>query len=179
MDFWAQAIGIAAMVGNIISYQFKSKKTLLFIQFISASLFAVNMFMLDALMGGILNIVGMARALVYMNKEKIKIPIKLVNFIFIILYLTSYALAFTLFDTEPTTKNLIVELLPVIGTSVMTIAISGNDAKRIRLWGFINSPCWLIYNCFNFAIGGILCESISLVSITSAFIRIDLKGKKE
>ena len=105
MDFWAQAIGIAAMVGNIISYQFKSKKTLLFIQFISASLFAVNMFMLDALMGGILNIVGMARALVYMNKEKIKIPIKLVNFIFIILYPLSVLLFFVCYIAFSVTES--------------------------------------------------------------------------
>ena len=179
MEFAAQAIGILAMLVNIVSYQFKSRKNVLFCMFAGSTLFAVNMFMIGAVMGGILNIVGIARALVYINKDKLKIPIKLLNTLFILVYAASYALSFTVFNTEPILKNFILELLPAIGMSVMTIALSGNDAKKIRLLGFVNSPCWLIYNCFNFAVGGILCEVFSLVSITAAFIRIDIMSKKE
>ena len=62
--------------------------------------------------------------------------------------------------------------------TAMTIAFAGDNAKVIRLAGFINSPCWLVYNIFNYAIGGILCETFALVSITSALIRIDILGNK-
>jgi len=88
-------------------------------------------------------------------------------------------LSFALFGTELNPKNLILELLPVIGMSAMTIAFAGNNAKVIRLSGFISSPSWLIYNIFNNAIGGILCESFGLVSIISSLIRIDILGKKD
>ena len=175
----AQIIGIVAMGTNIISYQFKSRKMLLFFQFLGSALFAVNMFMLDATMGGILNILGVARALTYINKDKIKIPLIYVNSAFVLAYVSCYVLLFTVFGTKPTAINMISEILPVLGMSIMTFALAGDDAKKIRLCGFINSPCWLIYNCFNFAIGGILCEAFSLISITSAFIRIDIMGKKE
>ena len=63
-------------------------------------------------------------------------------------------------------------------TGAMTLAFAGNDAKIIRLSGFISSPCWLVYNIFNNAIGGMLCEIITLISIISALIRIDIPKKK-
>ncbi len=63
-------------------------------------------------------------------------------------------------------------------TGAMTLAFAGNNAKIIRLAGFISSPCWLVYNIFNNAIGGMICEIITLVSIISALIRIDIPEKK-
>jgi len=147
--------------------------------FAGSALFAVNMFMLGAVIGGIMNILSVARSVVYMKKDSLRIPIKAVTAIFIVAYLISYVLSFALFGTELNPKNLILELLPVIGMSAMTIAFAGNNAKVIRLSGFISSPSWLIYNIFNNAIGGILCESFGLVSIISSLIRIDILGKKD
>ena len=175
----AQAIGILGMCGIIFSFQFKSKNAILISQCLGAAFFSVNMFMLGALSGGIINIVAVIRAIVYMKKDSFKKHIALVTAIFILLYFVSYALIFTVFKMEPTPKNLIVELLPVIGMIIMTFAFAGDDAKKIRVLGLVNSPCWLIYNLFNLSIGGILCETFSLISITSAFIRIDMKEMKE
>ena len=179
MDFWIQAIGIVAMVLNIVAFQFKSKRNILLCMFAGSALFAVNMFMLGAVMGGIMNVLSVARSLVYMKKDSLPIQIKAVNAIFVSAYLISYLLSFTLLGTEPSARNLILELLPVIGMSAMTLAFAGNNAKIIRLSGFISSPCWLVYNVFNMAIGGILCETFGLVSIISSLIRIDILGKKE
>ena len=179
MDLFIQAIGIVAMAIIISAFQFKSKRTLLLLMCVGSALFSINMFMLGAMTGGLMNVLSVARSLVYMYKDKLPIRIKWVNAMFILAYLISYALSFTVFGTEPTVKNFILELLPIIGMSAMTIAFAGNNAKTIRFSGFINSPCWLVYNIFNNAIGGILCEVFSLISITSALIRIDILGKKE
>ena len=65
IEVTAQAIGIIAMAFNIFSYQFKSRKKILMAQLIGATLFAVNMFMLDAVVGGILNVSAILRALLY------------------------------------------------------------------------------------------------------------------
>ena len=97
--------------------------------------------MLDAVIGGIMNILGVVRALVYMKKDSLKIPVRVVNLLFICAYAVSYVMSFTVFETEPTLTNFVLELLPVIGMSVMTLAFSGNDSRTIRLFGFINSPC--------------------------------------
>ena len=179
MDFWAQAIGIVAMAFNITAFQFKSKRALLLFICVGSSLFSVNMLMLGAVTGGLMNILGAVRSLVYVNKDKLPISVKLINAMFISAYLISYVLSFTVFGTEPSARNLILELLPIIAMIAMTIAFAGSNSKIIRLSGFISSPCWLTYNIFNNAIGGIICEMFVLVSIISALIRIDILGKKE
>lgn len=178
MDFIAQAIGIVAMAANILAFQFKNKKTLIICQLMGSVLFAVNMFMLNAVMGGIMNILGIARALVYLKKDDLKIPIKTVNILFVFAYAIFYVMVFTVFGKEPTTTNIILELLPAIGSSAMALALSRNSTRAVRLCGFINSPCWLIYNSVNFSIGGILCEIFGLISVISSLIRIDILGKK-
>ena len=179
MDFWIQAIGIVAMATNVIAFQFKNKRTLLLCICVSSALFSVNMFMLGALTGGIMNLLGVVRSLVYVNKDKLPLPVKWVNVMFILAYLISYVLSFAVFGTDPTVKNLILELLPIIAMSAMTIAFAGKNARVIRLLGFVNSPCWLVYNIFNNSIGGILCETFALISIITSLIRIDILGKKE
>ena len=182
MILTAQIIGIVAMAANVIAYQFKSKRSIILCQLLGSTLFAVNMFMLGAVMGGLLNIVGIARALVYIKPERLKLPRIAINGIFMLLYIASYVLVFAVFGKEPTPFNLIVEILPLVGMGAMTVGLSLNGAKRIRICGFINSPCWLIYNILNFSIGGILCEVFGLISVTSAYIRLDRKknsGTKE
>jgi hypothetical protein len=61
----------------------------------------------------------------------------------------------------------------------MTIGLSMKDARAIRICGFVNSPCWLIYNCLVFSLGGILSEVLGLVSVISAYIRMDLKCRRD
>ena len=173
--FIAQSVGLLAMAANILAFQFKSRRNIILCQLMGSVFFAINMFMLDALMGGILNIVGIARALVYLKKDQIKIPIRWVTALFLIAYSASYVLVFTVFAKEATPQNLIVEVLPIIGMSAMTIGLSGTNAKRIRICGFVNSPCWLTYNSINFSIGGILCEVFSIISVILAYLRLDTK----
>ena len=125
--------------------------------------------------GCILNAVGIIRALVFLNKEKLHAdhPVWLAGFTAI--YILSYILAFTAFGKEPTPFNFFIELLPVIGTLATTISFRLTDAKSIRRYGLISSPSWLVYNCVNFAIGAIICEVLSLCSITIGIIRLDRK----
>lgn len=179
MQLVAQIIGIFAMAAIVLSYQCKNKHTLLWIQLLGNVLFAVNMFMIGAYVGGLLNTIAIVRALVYMRKERLKLPIPIVNGIFIFLYFVSYALVFTVFGKEFNLANAAVELLPVIGMTALTFGFAGSNAKAVRLCSLINSPCWLIYNSINFAIGGILCEVISLISLATAMIRLDCKKKSQ
>ena len=54
-----------------------------------------------------------------------------------------------------------------------TISYRLTDAKAIRRYGLISSPCWLVYNIANFSIGAILCEILSLGSIVLGILRLD------
>ena len=169
----AQAVGILAMVFNILSYQQKTRKMVISFQLCGATLFSINFFMLGAVVGGILNAVGIIRALVFLNKEKLHAdrPVWLAGFASV--YILSYVLTFTAFGKELTAFNIFIELLPVIGMVATTIGFRLTDAKSIRCYGLISSPSWLIYNIANLAIGAIICEVLSLCSIVIGMIRLD------
>ena len=96
---------------------------------------------------------------------------------FIILYILSYFSVFLIFKKEPTIFNIFIEVLPIIAMIVMTLAFSKQNATELRHLALISSPLWLIYNCFNLSIGGILCETFSIISVLSAIIRFK-KGIK-
>ena len=171
----AQAIGVAAMFFNIMSFQQKTSKGAIAFQLFGAFLFSVNFFMLGAVVGGILNVVATIRAIVYLNREKLKTDHIgwLIGFIFV--FVLSYIMSFTVFKKEFTLINALTELLPVIGMTAQTIGFRINTAKAIRRLGLISSPAWLIYNIYNFAVGAIICEVLSLGSILISMLRYDRK----
>ena len=175
----AQTVSIFAMAINILSYQNKKQKNIFLFQLIGSMLFAVSFFMLGAITGAILNFIGIVRALVFINKDKLRAdrPIWLV--LFTATFIGSYALTFTVFGKEASLFNLIVELLPVIGMIITTVSFQKKDARSVRAFGFVSSPLWLIYNVINFSLGAICCETVSLISITVGYVRFDMKKKKE
>jgi len=166
----AQAFGIAGMALNAVSYQAKSQRAIITLQFFGGAFFMINMFMLQAYMGALLNAIGVVRAAVFANKEKIK-NLKLCSSLFIFAFLLSYAAVFTVFQKEFILFNILSELLPLAAMTAMTIAFSLPSAQTVRRFALFSSPCWLIYNCINLSVGGILCESFSIVSAITALIR--------
>lgn len=177
LEMTAQGISIVAMAMNCLSYQQKKQKTVLVYQLIGSVLFAVSFFLLGAYAGALLNGVGITRALVFINKDKLhaRHPAWLIGYT--CLYVLSYVLVFTVFGKEPTALNLIIEVLPVIGMVVTTVSFRYTDARAIRRFGLVNSPLWLTYNLFSLSVGAIASELINLVSIIVGTIRFDLKKK--
>ena len=68
-EFIAQAVGICGMVMNILSYQQRSQKGILLMQFVGGCFFAVNFYMLGAMTGFLMNVIGIIRSFVYYNKD--------------------------------------------------------------------------------------------------------------
>ena len=173
----AQAIGIFAMAFNLLSYQQKTRKGAIIFQLFGTTLFTINFLMLGAMVGGLLNLVGAIRAIIFINKEKLRADHIAWQIGFIAVYFASYILTFTAFGKEATVFNLIIEFLPIIGMIATTISYRFSDAKSIRKFGLISSPAWLVYNIANMAVGAILCEVLSLGSIIIGIIRLDRKKK--
>ena len=174
-DIIAQAIGIVAMALNILSYQQKQQRNIIIMQFFGASLFAVNMFMIGATVGGLLNLIGAFRAIVFANKERFRADRIIWVHFFNLLYIASYVLTFTVFGKEPTWINFLVEFLPIVGMVATGIGFYLSKASTVRKLGLVSSPSWLVYNVFNMAIGGIICEILAMISIITAMIRLDFK----
>lgn len=177
IKFFAQMIDIGAMAFNILSYQKETRTGAICFQLVGASLFAIHFFMLDAVVGGMLNVIGALRSIVFLNKEKLHANHPAWFAGFTTTYLVCYILTFTLFSKAPTLLNLILEFLPVIGMVALTISYRLSDAKAIRRFGLISSPSWLIYNIANLSIGAICCEVLSLGSIIIGILRLDRSQK--
>lgn len=173
VELIAQTVGIAAMIFNILSYQGKKQSTVIAFQLVGGTLFAVNFLMLGAIVGGLLNIIGAFRAVIFLFKNKLKAD-RLPWFIgFIAIYLSTYVLNFTLFGKEPTAFNLIIEVLPVIGMISINIGFMRKNASDVRKCGLISSPSWLIYNVAVGSLGATICEILTLISILVGMSRND------
>ncbi len=175
LEYIAQAIGIAAMIFNTLSYQGKKQGTVIALQLVGGCLFAVNFLLLGAWVGGILNIIAVVRALLFLFKKQLKTE-KLPWFIlFLCSYITVYVLSFTVFGVEPTAFNFVIESLPVIGMTALNVGFRLKNASDVRKCGLISSPAWLIYNTVAGSWGAILCETFTLISIGVGMLRHDKK----
>ena len=176
----AQIVGIFAAAANILSYQCKDKKKLILMQLLGGSLFSINFLLLGAIMGAIMNVLAVIRAVLFINKEKWKIPDNLLVYGFIGAFLAAYVVSFTLLGTEPTVKNFILESLPVIGMTAITVSFKMKNATAVRFLALtLGSPSWLVYNIFAKSIGAIFCEAFSIVSVAIGIFRLDIKKAKK
>ncbi|MBR3593436.1 MAG: YgjV family protein [Clostridia bacterium] len=179
IEIIAQGIGIVAMFFNIISYQSKKQSSVIALQLCGGALFAVNYLLLGATVGGILNILATLRAIIFLFKKKLKADRLPWLFAFIACFIAVYVLNFTLFGKEPTAINLIIEILPVIGMTALSVGFRLKSAADVRRCGLISSPSWLIYNIYAGSWGAIICEIFTLASIFIGMLRHDKKPRKQ
>jgi hypothetical protein len=175
----AQIFGIFGMMMNILSFQRKEQKQIIFMQLVGSMFFAVNYLLIGAFVGALLNVSGIFRATVYYKREFFRADKIYWVFCFSAVYVLMYILSFTVFGTEVDLKNFAVELLPVVGMIITTISFYLGSAKKVRKIGIVNAPLWLTYNVINFTIGGIITESVSLISIIIGMIRYDIPEKEK
>lgn len=176
IEIIAQIIGIIAMMFNILSYQGKKQQTVMLLQLLGSAFFSINFLLLGAAVGGILNIIAVIRAVVFIFRDKFNADSSFWFAAFIASYIAVYILNFTVFGKEPTVFNLITELLPVIGMVAINIGYKLKDSAGIRKCGLISSPSWLIYNIAAGSWGAIICETFTLISIFVGMLRHDKKA---
>ena len=177
IEIIGQVIGIIAMAFNIYSFQFKTSNKVIVCQLFGGLLFSTSFFMLGSVTGGLLNAVAVLRAVVYRFEEKFHAKHIGWLIFFIALFVGSYVMTFTVFDTAFKFPHIVIELLPVVGMTASTISFRLQNAKAIRRYGLICSPSWLIYNIIGGAIGATICEILSLCSIFIGMWRHDFKKK--
>lgn len=161
----AQGCGILAMIVKIVSFQWKSNKSLNIAVGIASLLFALNYGLIGALASAGFNLINIFRAVAITNE-------KTHTNIFFGLTCALYAIitVFT-FDGWWTLVLLFSQIM-------MTHSLWYGNGVYIRGVQFlIGSPIWLINNSVvSFTIGGIACEVFTLVSIIISFIRYGKDG---
>lgn len=178
LPFIAQAVGIVAMFFFVFSYQQRQAKSIITWQMIGTLLFTINFLMLGEYLAAILNFIGFIRAVLFLKKDKLHTDCIGWLIGFTIAYLGAYALTFTVFGTEPTPINFLLQCCPVLGMFFQHLGLRHEDTRKVRSFCMVGSAAWLVFNCFAVAIGAILCETFNIISIAVAMIRFG-KEKKE
>ena len=162
-----QAIGFIGVAFFIASYQIKSNRALFLCQMIGCIIFCVQFFILEAYTGAISLIINIIRNLLLVKRKDWKWVDRRSTMLVILALLT----AMTIY-----TWNGAISLLPFISVAVTTIGYWSNNAQKIRLSQFIGSPCTLLYDVLIRSWGGVLSETITLVSIIVSVIRFGWKN---
>lgn len=161
-EFVVQAIGFVGVAFFIASYQIKSNKALFLCQMIGCLIFCVQFFIMGANTGAVSLIINIIRNLLLVKRKEWKWVDRKSTMLVILALLTTMTIY---------TWDGIISLLPFIMVAVTTIGYWTNNAQKIRLSQFIGSPCVLLYDVLIRSWGGVLNETITLLSIIISVIR--------
>lgn len=159
-----QLIGILGMAANFISFQFKKHKHILLFRTINEALFILQYFLLGALSGAFLNIVGCARNILF-TKQVAKGKSTLATSII-------FSILFTMFGIL--TFDGVKSLMLILAKVLSTVAYGNKNTTIIRTVSFLTHISYLFYNIAVFSLAGAISDGILLVSLGIAIVRFDL-----
>ncbi len=162
-----QILGIFALLVESLSYWFKTKKKMLFIQIIADIFFILHYLFLDAVVGCAMCIVALMREILFYfskNKKQEQIICK-----FIILM--CFALGIFTYKT-------FLGVFPIAAAITYTYTLT-MASKWIVMGGIINYSYWLLYDIISGSIAGIINDLFVIVSNTISLIKRRLEEKKK
>jgi len=169
--WFIQGIGFAAVALFILSYQIRSNRWLFLLQLIGSALFCLQFLLLDAKSGCFSLAVNILRNALMMKYNDW-------NWVRNKWCPAGIALMFT--GVLILTWNGPVSLLAYAASVTSTFAYWSNSPRKIRMVNLVcASPCWLIYDVIVRSFGGIVSESITIVSIAVSFIRFGWAGLEQ
>lgn len=166
-----QGIGFVAVAAFILSYQIQSNRRLFLLQLVGSALFCLQFFLLNAFSGCLSLAVNILRNALMMKYNDWKwVQQKWCPAVITALF--TVILVFT--------WNGPVSLLAFIASVSSTFVYWTNSPRNIRLVNlFCASPCWLIYDVIVHSWGGLLSETITLISILVSIFRFGWKGLEQ
>ena len=163
-----QIIGLVAAAMIILSFQAKDTKKLYVIQTIGGVLFAVSFFMIGSVTAALLNLITLSRGIILTAGQKW-------NKWYVFVAIEAVILAIGILSYES-----YLSIVTVCAQLVGTAALWTRKGKMIRiLQFFVVSPLWLFNNIMSFAIGGIITEVVSMMSVIVSIIRFGFNGFKD
>ena len=161
MELAGQIIGVIAVLFSIASYQMNTSRKLLVVLTCASALFCVHYLLLAKYSGLALNCLAILRNLVYANKEKRFWGAKAWGWIFAAVMLVLGLWTWEGWQT----------LLITAGLVINTLCLTFSDAQKIRVSLLVTCPMVLVYNVVSYSAGGILNESLALLSAVVGIVR--------
>lgn len=162
-DIVIQVLGFIGISAGLVSFHMKRRGGILVFQILCCIFFAVQLILLGAYSGAVINIIGIFRGIIYSMRGKYgwtssrAVPISMI----------------ALFIITGVTTSLIegpLALLPAGAMTVQSIAQFMKDERRIRIISLFGSPLWIVYHVTAGSLGGWLGEIFMMISIAIAII---------
>lgn len=150
-----QIFGYLAALMMFLSYQTKTPKKLIIVQDFSIIFIIIHYLLIDAMSGFMLNIVCFARNFVYYFNDRVK---------FFGHPLCAYLMALILGGVGALSWQGPVSLLIIIALMANTVFMSFNNNQLLRASVVVTSSMILLYNFFMSSYGGMINESIGIIS---------------
>ena len=164
-----QIMGFMAVVLGFVSFQMHTQKQLLVVQTATTIAFCIHYYLIGANSGLILNLLGIARNLAYYHKERPIFSGKKCPIFFAvtmgIVGLLSWQGYYSIFI--------------LLGLVINTLCLSFTDPQKIRTSILVTSPMVLIYDAFVMSVGGVIYESVVIVSSVIGIIRYRKREKSK
>ena len=165
-----QGFGVLAVILGFISYQMKSSKMVLIFQISVCTVFSIHYLLIGALSGFALNVLCLIRNVTYYFKGKwiLKDPYVTVFFTVIMGIVGIFS-----WQGYPS-------IFVIIGMMVNTVGMSFRDPQNMRKSILISSPLVILYDVLVSSYGGIVYESVVIVSsIVGIILSRKRKGQTE
>ncbi len=156
-----QVLGFVAVILGFVSYQVKTAGKLLVLHTATCLVFTLHYFLLGATPAAVLNLVGTVRNIVYRYKGKNPYAEKCAPYVFAGLMLVLGILSWEGMHS----------VLVVAGLVINTACMAFKDPQNIRKSILVTSPMVLIYDAFEMSVGGMIYESVVIVSSVIGIFR--------
>ena len=164
-----QILGIIATIITFTSYQINSKRGLLITQTAATLFTCISYLFLGATSGFALNIICIVRNVIfYFVDSKSKWN-----------YISVSVLALCMVGLGALSWQGAISLLVIIALSVNTVIMSLGKPQLLRQSVLLTSSMILVYNIFVFSLGGIVNESVAIVSSAIGIVRFVANKKRE
>ena len=149
-----QILGGVAVVLGFLSYQVKTAKRLLLMQLLTSVVFCVHYGLIGAIVGMGLNAIAAVRNLTYFYCNQKQYRARWVPILF-----TVVIIGVGFFTWEAW-----YSVFCVVALAVNTYCMSFTNPQNVRRSILVTSPMVLVYDAFAFSIGGIVYESVAILS---------------
>lgn len=164
-----QAFGILAIVFGFVAFQMRTRKGLLLVQCLVAILFSIHYFLIGAYSGTAVNIICTIRNIVYSKLPQNGLGKKIVPIVFVVIQVISCILTWEAWYS----------LFILLGISINTYCMSFSNPQNVRKSIFVTSPLVIVYNGFSKSIGGVIYETVVIISSIIGVLRNKKQKKNE
>ena len=170
-EFLIQLFGVLGILAGFLALQCNKHLQVVCLKMAEEGIFGMQYLLLGGTTGGILNLVGIFRNLLfaYFGKKGNQKMLKIVRWGFAVFLA---AIGFATWDGY-------ISLLVIFAKVLSTIAYGTTNVTKMRLILCVSSTCWICYGIYVGSLTSILNDSANLLSVLISIFRYDFLPRRK